>query len=159
VSKWFHYGFPQWFQDGLGGSIWFQYSIKSYFFITFRQHCPKLNFVFCDCNKKIFQTVDMPVKSTNLDGNDAGIGALDGRIAGIVFLIIYEKSPFLKSEKAIQTAFGNVAESDYMNRRWQRCHLRSITETGFHPTNPACADVSAFIVLFEVAPDKKHKTA
>jgi len=101
----------------------------------------------------------MPVKNTNLDGENAGIGALDGRIAGIVFLIIYEKSPFLKSEKAIQTAFGNVAESDYMNRRWQRCHLRSITETGFHPTNPACADVSAFIIFFEDEPDKKHKTA
>ena len=70
---------------------------KKLFFHNLQTTLPKLNFVFCDCNKKIFQTVDMPVKSTNLDGNDAGIGALDGRIAGIVFLIIYKKSPFLKS--------------------------------------------------------------
>ena len=59
----------------------------------------------------------------------------------------------------MQIAFGNVAEPDFGNRTWQRCHLRSITETGFHPTNPACADVSAFMVLFEDVPNKKHKTA
>ena len=62
VSKWFQYGFPQWFQDGLGRFVWFQYGMKSCFFITFWQQCQKVNNVFCNYMiviKHYWSTVNM----------------------------------------------------------------------------------------------------